>query len=52
MCLQLREKGYHNPVKGKKKHIAKQREKAWYGLITLSPISAVRNEELAMAWKI
>lgn len=33
-----------------RKHIAEQR--ARYGLITLSPVSAVTGGELAMAWKI
>lgn len=39
--LQLREKGYYNPVEGKKAHGRRERAKERYGLITLSLVSAV-----------
>lgn len=47
--LQLREKGYDNPVEGKKAHGRAQSERERYGLITLSLVSAVTSGELAMA---
>lgn len=39
--LQLREKGHYNPVERKKAHGRRERGKERYGLITLSPVSAV-----------
>lgn len=39
--LQLREKGYDNPVEGKKAHGRGERERGRYGLITLILVSAV-----------
>lgn len=45
--LQLREKGYDNPVERKKAWQSRESER--YGLITLSPASAVTSRELGMA---